>query len=76
MEEGVIKEGLLSCVKSIDLGRALIVGGGKIYRSKSWHCLGPPQSSKLELFAKIVFGCYPLTFFCKKLQLRCLTSSM
>ena len=69
MEEGVIKEGLSSCIKSIDLGRALIVGGGKIYRSKSWHCLGPPQSSKLELFAKIVFGCKPLTFFGKSSNL-------
>ena len=69
MEEGIIKEGLLSCIKSIDLGRALIVGGSKIYRSKSWHCLGPPQSSKLELFAKIVFHCKPLTFFAKSSNL-------
>ena len=43
----------------------LILGGNRIHQSKSWYYLGPFWTSKVELFAKIVFGYKPLTFFVK-----------
>ena len=48
----------------------------RIHHSKSWYSLGLSQTSKLYFFAEIVLGCKPLTFFLKRLQLRCLTGSI
>ena len=46
---------LVSYMKSTDLGEVLI-GESKIHQSKSWYYLGPFQTSKVELSAKIIFG--------------------
>ena len=54
MGEGDIKEGFF-CIKSLDAGKVLIAGGSRVHHSKSWYYLGPFQTSKVELFAKIVF---------------------
>ena len=56
----LLKRGLVFCIKSIDFGEVLIVAGSRIHQSKSWYYLGPFQSSKVKLFAKIVFNCKPL----------------
>ena len=56
-------------IKSIDLGDVLIVGTIRIYQSKSWYYLRPFHTSKVELFAKIVFDFKSLTFFAKSLDL-------
>ena len=45
----------MSYMKSIDLGEVLI-GESKIHQSKSWYYLGPFQTSKVALSAKIIFG--------------------
>ena len=37
----------------------------RIRQSKRWYSLGPSQTSKVDFFAEIVFGCKPLTFFVK-----------
>ena len=42
--------------------------GSRIHQSKSWYYLGPFQTSKVELFAKILFGCKLFPFFCEKLR--------
>ena len=36
-----------------------------IHQSKCWYYLGPFQTFKVELFAKISFGYKPSTFFVK-----------
>ena len=36
-----------------------------MHQSKCWYYLGPFQTFKAELFAKIVFGYKPLSFFVK-----------
>ena len=41
-----------------------------------WYSLGPSQTPKVDFFAEILFDCKPLTFFCKRLQLRSLTGSI
>ena len=41
------------------------MGGSRIHRNKSWYYLRPFQISKVELYAKIVLGHIPLTFFVK-----------
>ena len=61
--KGVIKVGDVFCIKSIDLGEALMVWESRIHQNKSWNYLGPFQISKVKLFAKIVFGYKPLTHF-------------
>ena len=43
---------------------------GRVHQSKTWYSLGPSQTSKVDFFAEIVFGCKSLTLFCKRLQLR------
>ena len=43
-------------IKSIDLGKVLIVGGYRIHQTKSWYYLGPFQTPEMELFAKIVYA--------------------
>ena len=66
---GVLKRGLVFCIKSIDLGDVLIVGR-RIHQSKSWYYLGPFQTSEVELLAKIVFGYKPVTDFVKSFNLK------
>ena len=58
----LLQRGLVFCVKSLDLVEVLIFGG-MIHQSKSCYSLGPSQTSKVDFFAEIVFGCKPLTFF-------------
>ena len=65
MGERVIKEGAVFCIKSIDLGELSIVGGSRIHQSKKCYYLELFQTPTVELFAKIVFGYKPLTFFVK-----------
>ena len=62
-----MKSELVSYVKSVDLEDVLIVWRTRIHQSKCWYYLGPFQDgiSKEELFAKIVFGYKPSTFFVK-----------
>ena len=43
-------------IKSIDLGKVLIVGSYSIHQTKSWYYLGPFQKPGMELFAKIVYS--------------------
>ena len=38
---------------------------GRIHQGKSWYSLGPSQTSKVDVFAEIIFGCKPLTLFFK-----------
>ena len=64
-----MKRGLVSYVKSVDLGDVLIVGRSRIHQSKSWYYLGPIETSKVEIFLKIVFGYKSLKFFYKKLPI-------
>ena len=45
-------------IKSVDLGEVLIVGRSRIHQTKSWYYLGPFQTSKVKLFAKIAFDLY------------------
>ena len=45
--------------------RYLKVGESMIHQSKCWYYLGPFQTFKAELFAKIVFGYKPLSLFVK-----------
>ena len=40
-----------------------------IHQIKCWYYLGHFHTLKAELFAKIVFGCKPLTFFVKSSNL-------
>ena len=42
---------------------------GRIYQIKSWYSLVPSQTSKVNFFAEIVFGCRLLTFFVKDYNL-------
>ena len=65
----LLKRGLVFCIKSIDLEEVLKVGESMIHQSKCWYYLGPFQTFKAELFAKIVFGYKPLTFFVKNSNL-------
>ena len=74
--EGVLKEGLVFCIKSIELKEVLIIGGNRIHQSKSWYYLGPSQTSKVDFFCGNCFRLLAVNFFCKKLQLRCLISSI
>ena len=67
---GVLKRGLVFCIKSIDLGDVLIVGRRRIHQSKSWYYLGPFQTSEVELLAKIVFAYKPVTDFVKSFNLK------
>ena len=46
-----------------------MVSGSRIHQNKIWYYLGPIQFSKVELFAKIVFGYKPLTFYVKSFNL-------
>ena len=73
---GLLRRGLIFCINSIRFRGSFNSWGSRIHQSKSWYYLGPFQTSKVELFAKIVFGCKPLTFFCKELKLKCFTSSI
>ena len=66
----LLKRGLVFCNKSIDLEEAFLkFGESMIHQSKCWYYLGPFQTFKAELFAKIVFGFKPLTFFVKSSNL-------
>ena len=56
---------LVSCTKSIDLGKVLKVGGRMIHQSKSWYYFGPFQTSEVDFFC----GYKPLTFFVKIFKL-------
>ena len=38
---------------------------GRTHQSKNWYSLGSSQTSKVEFFVDIVFGCKPFTFFVK-----------
>ena len=67
--ERLLKRGLVFCIKSIDLGNVLIGGRSRIHQSKSWYFLGDFQTSKIELFGKIVFGYMPLIFLIKSSNL-------
>ena len=70
MGEGLIKEGAGILHQICRLrGDVNIVGGSRIHQSKSWYYLGLLQTSKVELFAKIVFGYKPSTFFVKNSNL-------
>ena len=62
-EKGVIKEraGILHQIYRFRGG--VNSWGSRIHQTKSWYFLGPFQTSKVELFAEIVFGYKPLTFF-------------
>ena len=60
----------------IDLGNILIIGRSRIHQRKSWYYLEPVQISKVEVFAKIVFGYKTSNFLCENLQHRCLTVSI
>ena len=62
--EWVVKEGVF-CIKSRDLGEVLIAGGSRIHQSRSCYYLEPFKISKVQLFAKIVFGYKLLTFIVK-----------
>ena len=42
---------------------------GRTHQSKRWYSLGTSQTSKVDSFAEIVFGCKPLTFFVKGCRL-------
>ena len=48
------------------------IWGSKFHQKKSRYYLGSSQTSKVE----IAFGYKPLTFYCKNLQLECLTGSI
>ena len=63
----LLKRGLVSYVKSVDLGDVLILGRTTIHQSKSWYYLGPFQGgiSKVELFTKMIFAYKPPVFFVK-----------
>ena len=41
---GLLKKGLVFCIRSIDLGKILIVRGSSIHQSKSQYYLGPLQT--------------------------------
>ena len=45
---------------------------GRIHQSKSWYSLGSSQTSKVDF----CFRLQTVNFFCKRLQLRCLTGSL
>ena len=64
MGVGLIKEGGVFWIKSIDLEDVLIIGRSRIHQSKSWY-----QTSQVVLFAKIVSGYKLLTFFVKSSNL-------
>ena len=49
----LLKRGLVFCILSIDLEEGLIVGRSTIHEAKSWYYLGPFQTFKVEIFAKI-----------------------
>ena len=49
----------------MDLGEVLIVKWSRVHQNMSLYYLGPFQTSKTELFAKIVFRYKPLIFFIK-----------
>ena len=67
---GVIKEGDGVFVSNLQIQRrCLKVGESIIHQSKCWYYLGPFQTLKAELFAKIVFGYKPLNFFVKSSNL-------
>ena len=50
---GLLKRGLVFCIKSINLRDMLIVGSCRIHQNKSWYYLGLFQTSKVELFSAI-----------------------
>ena len=64
MGEVVIKEkpGILH---QIERFKGAANSWGSSIHQKSWYYSGPFETSKGELFAKIVFGYNPLTFFVK-----------
>ena len=53
---GLLKKGLVSYTKSIDLEKVLIVGRRRIHQRKSWYYFGPFQTSKAELFLRKLFS--------------------
>ena len=57
-----VRRGLVFCIRSIDLGEVLIVGGSRIHKNKSWYYLGPFETFKIELSTNIVFDYKPSTF--------------
>ena len=58
----LLKRGLVFCNKYLDLGVNIF---RRIHESKIWYSLGPSQTSKVDFFAEILFGCKSLTFFVK-----------
>ena len=65
---GLLKRGLVFCIKSIDLA-GVNSWGSRIHQTKSLYYLGPSQTSKAEFFEGIIFGYKPLTFFVKSSNL-------
>ena len=61
---GLLKRRPVFCIISLDLVEVLTFGG-RIHQGKSWYFLGPSQTSKVDVFAEIIFGCKPLTLFFK-----------
>ena len=72
--ERVIKQsaGILHQIYRFSVG--VNICRSKIHQSKSWYYLGPSQISKVELHK--LFSAQVINCFCKKLELRCLTSSI
>ena len=66
---GLLKRGLIFCIKSIDLREVLIVRGSSMHQSKNRYYLGLAQTYKVELFANIDFGYKLITFAVKSSNL-------
>ena len=64
----VIKEGAGILHQIFRFGEGVNIWG-RIHQSKSWYSLGSSQTSKVDFFAEVVFGCKPLTFFVKGFNL-------
>ena len=60
--EGIIKEEAGIFHQIYRYRDVLLVGRNRIHQNKSWYYLGPFQTSKVELFAKVVFDYKPLIF--------------
>ena len=66
---GLLKRGLVFCIKSTNLVEVLKFGGVGFIKVRVGII-------KVEFFVEIVFSYKPLTLFGKKFQLRCFTGSI
>ena len=69
----LLKKGLVFCMKSLDLVEVLIFGEGFI-KVRVGNLLDPLKHLS-GYFCGNYFWLKQLTFFCERLQLRCLTDS-